>query len=215
MKAPAILIALKLLLLLASQVYAEWPHDSVCAVFCPPYGGSGCLVGVTKDGRGLVISAAHVFESGNRNNLSCKFPTVRERIRARILGFDWSHDLVALDIKAPDDIATPTCVKAASKDDGQITHVGYPCNAQGSQRYTVGPYIGYAGSGESAWGRSQLHTRCRVISGYSGGARFNKHGEYIGVISGMTGNGPDMDRAWGASGPALEKFVGRWMKCER
>jgi len=209
-----LLATLALLVILAAEACAAWPHDSVCAVSCSPYGGSGCLVGVTKQGRGLVISAAHVFESGNRQNISCKFPTVARPLRARILGFDWQHDLVALDIPAPEGVATPTGVKAAGKDDGEITHVGYPWNAQGKQRYTVGRYLGYAGGGQSAWDRSQLHTRCKVISGMSGGARFNRHGDYLGVISGMTGDGPNMDRCWGCSGPALTKFVGRWMKCE-
>lgn len=204
------------LILLAWLAVPAWAHvhDSVCDVFCPPNGGSGTLVGVTRDGRGLVISAAHVFVGGNRNAIVCTFPKTGQKCRAKMLGQDSAHDIAALSIAAPKGIETPPRVVAARKEDGPFTCVGFPWNSHGNLRWVRGDFAGYATGGESAWDSDMLHTRTHVISGYSGGARFNRHGEYVGPVSGMTGDGPRLDRTWGVSGKALEAFVGRWLKCE-
>lgn len=187
------------------------PHDAVARVSCPPYGGSGTLVGVSKNGRGLLLTAAHVIEEGDRSRISCTFPKINKTFRARILGEDRRYDIAALDIAAPEGIETPL-IAAPRKENGPFYSVGYPWNAQGGLRWSKGPMIGFAGGGESAWLPSMLHTRATVISGYSGGCTLDRYGRMVAIVSGMTGDGPNLDRTWGVSGPALEKFAARWLK---
>lgn len=199
-------------LLFAARCQAEL-HDSVCLVSCPPNGGSGTLVAVSGDGCGLVISVAHLFEGGNTRAITCRFPATGKSYPARLLAVEGRYDLAALEIKHPPSVDRPAAIVAATKNDGPFTCVGFPWNSRGRIRYTRGSYIGYAQGGESAYLPSMLHTRQLVISGYSGGARFNRFGEYVGPISGMCGEGSGgMDRCWGASGPALTKFVARFVK---
>lgn len=201
--------ALILSLVLAATSAAEL-HDCVGEVSCPPCGGSCTLVAKSRDGHGLAISVWHVFEEGDTSRITCKFGG--KRYRARLIGTDKRYDLAALDIEHAPELDMPPAIVAARKEDGPFTCVGFPWNAQGTLRWTRGLYLGYAGDGESAWLPSMLHTKTHVISGYSGGARFNRFGEYVGPISGMTGEGDKLDRTWGASGDALLKFVARYTK---
>ena len=204
-------VTLLLCLVFAATSAAEL-HDCVGEVSCPPCGGSCTLVARNPDGHGLAISVWHVFEDGDTSRITCKFRG--QRYRARIIGSDKRYDLVALDIEHAPQLDMPRAIVPARKDDGPFTCVGFPWNAGGKVRWTRGVYAGYPGDGESAWLPSMLHTRTNVISGYSGGARFNRFGEYVGPISGMTGEGPQLDRTWGASGDALLKFIARYTKAK-
>lgn len=207
-------LPLLLVLAVASVASAKHLHDCVCKVACPPFGGSGTLVGISKDGkRGIVLSAWHVVEEGNRDRLTCTWPLDRTRpCRARIIGKDVRYDIVALEVADPPKIQTPKIV-AARKEDAPFTALGFPWNGGGRLRWTRGPYVGYPRGGESAWAPSMLHTRQTVISGYSGGCRLNRYGQMVAVVSGMTGDGSDsLDRTWGVGGPALIKFTRRYMR---
>ncbi|MCI0333687.1 MAG: serine protease [Planctomycetes bacterium] len=206
-----------LLVLLAPQSCLAGLHDCVCEIVCPPNGGSGTLVATRADGHGLVISVAHVFEGGNRAAIVCEFPAARKKYPARLLAIDESYDLAALDIPAVPDVDMPSAIVPARKEDGPFTCVGFPWNSRHAVRWDRGDYIGYPqGNGTSAFAPSMLHTRTHVISGYSGGARFNRYGEYVGPISGMCGEGGAyMDRTWGASGIVLIRFISRFVELEQ
>lgn len=203
-----------LLLLSAAPNCVAGLHDCVCEITCPPNGGSGTLVATRADGHGLVISVAHVFEGGNTAAITCDFPAARKRCRARLLAIDEAYDLAALDIADAPTVDMPTAIVAARKDDEPYTCVGFPWNSRNAVRWDRGNYIGYPRGGVSAFAPSMFHTRTFVISGYSGGARFNRYGEYVGPISGMCGDG-NMDRTWGASGSALIRFVGQFVELEQ
>lgn len=211
------LLAICFAILLAGRVLAEWPYDAVCDVVIPlqsgdSAGGSGTLLGVSEQ-TGLVLTCWHVVEGGRMDSITCTFPATGSRHRGRLIGSDSAYDLAAIEIENPPEIATPVIARAR-RDEGPFVCAGFPWNGGGRLRTTVGDYMGFPqGQGVSSWAPSMLHTRTHVISGYSGGARFNKHGEYVGVISGMTGDSPqNMDRTWGAGGDALERFVDRFLK---
>lgn len=209
------LYALTLALCLFCRLAAGELHDSVCNITCPPNGGSGTLVAVAPNGNGLVLSVAHVFEGGNTRRITCEFPSTGKTYQARLLAVDNRYDLAALDVPNAPNVDRPKAIVVAKKEDGPFTCAGFPWNSRGQLRWTRGEWIGYAGGGSSAYLPSMLHTRQQVISGYSGGARFNRYGEYVGPISGMCGEGRTMDRCWGASGKALTDFVARFVKVEQ
>lgn len=217
-------IALALVLSLAASVtLADHPHDAVAHISAwpseNPYpgmegaGGSGTLLGISKDGkRGFLIGAAHVFERGCTRAITCTFPVDNKRRRCRILGIDRRYDVAALEVSSPPRIKTPR-ITVARKQDEPFTICGYPFNANGRLRWNQGRWITNPGNGESAWLPSMLHTSAHSISGQSGGATFNRRGEYVAVVSGNTGHTPDnMNRTWGCSGDALLKFTGRYMR---
>lgn len=200
--------ALILSLLLACSANAEWPYDAVCAISCGENGGSGTLVGVDDNGNGIVVSAAHVFEGVNQRNAACLFPAFGETwIPARLAGFG-RNDSAVLFIKAPAGIHSPRSVRPAREEDGPFVAVGFPYYSRTSLRYSTGDYIGHTNSGGEFQFSAHSH------SGMSGGAVFNRHGDFVGVISGnkAVGMGAPWDRIWGAGGTTLSSLVGRYME---
>ena len=199
--------------LVAGYAHGEWPHDCVCSINGPKYGGSGTLLAVGKNGHGLVISAAHVFEDGNNKGLTCEFPAIKKKFPAKFLAWDTKNDIAAIDIADAPDIQLPAGKKKKKKSDGPFSCVGYPSYSRHEVRWTVGDYLGY-----EKWepGKTTFLTKQEVASGYSGGARFNRFGEYCGPISGKTG--PDtnhMDKTWGVSGDAMLLFVGKFVEVSK
>lgn len=215
------------ILLLASSAFGAWPHDTVCSVFCPfqqkhedgsiGSGGSATLLAIdAKSGHGFLLSAWHIYDEPDqdRNTILVKFPTQKNKVwQAKILGKNEKYDLVALDIKDAPKLKLPAAIIEGRQQDGPFTAVGYPYNANNELRWVSGKFIGYPHGGESSSQSSMLWTTNPVISGYSGGARFNRYGEYVGLISGVRGEDEDhMDTCWGASGSVLKQFVGQWVK---
>ncbi len=103
----------------------------------------------------------------------------------------------------------PPAVVAGLGEDGPFTACGFPYDSRHALRWTKGPFVDY-----EQWddGTTQLTTRQRVKSGYSGGGRFNRYGEYIGPISGVCG--PDkrhMDKTYGSSGDGVQDFVAQFV----
>jgi hypothetical protein len=131
-----------------------------------------------------------------------------------LLAIDEAYDLAALDISDTPKVDMPTAIVVARPEDEPYTCVGFPWNSRGAVRWDRGAYIGYPRVGVSAFAPSMLHTRTFVISGYSGGARFNRYGEYVGPISGMCGDG-NLDRTWGASGSVLMRFISQFVELEQ
>lgn len=201
------LLAIIIVALFALPLQAAWT-DCICVISGPQYGGSGTLVAVAKNGHGLVISAAHVFEDGNTHDILCVFPAVKVVCDAKILAVDSRHDIAALDIAKVPKVELPAGIVAGQKADGPYVCAGFPWDSRHALRWTRGAFVGYDGA--------TLLTRQTVRSGFSGGGRFNRFGEYVGPISGMRGEGDaPLDQCWGCSGPAMLAFVGRFVKLEK
>ena len=189
-------------------VFGAWPRDSVCSISCGNAGGSGTLVARSKDGHGLVISARHVFV-GESGPTTCYWPAVKQKCKARILGMSSINDIAALDVPNCPDIKLPAGIVAAKKSDGPFTAVGFPYYSRNEVRWTEGQFSNYENIGDK---RSMFVSHQQVASGYSGGGRFNAHGQYVGPISGVVGeDGSHMDDTYGASGELMLAFVGKYM----
>jgi hypothetical protein len=200
-------LAIAILLLVSPATFAAWT-DCVCNIQGPKYGGSGTLIAVAKNGHGLIISAAHVFEDGNTQNLFCEFPAVGKKYPAKLLAAQSRNDIAALDIASVPNVPLPGAVVAAKPADGPFVCAGFPYDSRHQLRWTRGKYCGYDGA--------TLLTYQTVRSGFSGGGRFNRWGEYVGPISGMRGeNGQRMDKCWGASGAAMLEFIGRFVEVNK
>ncbi len=183
---------------------AHWT-DCVCNIQGIRYGGSGTLIAVSPDGHGLVISAAHVFKGGNTHDLTCEFPAVKKKWPARLLSTEQENDIAALDIESAPDVDLPPAVVAGTRDDGPFICCGFPYDSRHKLRWTKGAFVGYDGD--------TLQTYQQVRSGFSGGGRFNRYGEYVGPISGTIGEDEQhMDKTWGASGEAMVEFVRKYVK---
>ncbi len=190
--------------MICSQTWAAWT-DCCCNIQGPEFGGSGTLVAVSPDHHGLIISAAHVYENGNTHDLTAEFPAVRKKYPAKLLAAQKLGDIAALDIKNAPDVDLPPAIVAGKRSDGPFTCCGYPYDSRHALRWTKGDFCGYE--------NDTLLTYQYVKSGYSGGGRFNRFGEYVGPISGMQGDDHEhMDRCWGASGTLLLQFVSKYVK---
>lgn len=192
------LLTLLLSLLLTPPLWAAWPYDACCNVTVPPYGGSGTLVGV-QDGRGLVITCAHVLEGGDLGRITCRFPTAT--VRGRLLGQQRSADLAAIEVTAPAGIRSPVQVRAATRDDRDLLLVGCPWYGNGRLYWMRGDVAGFEGHDVL------LRSAQLVQSGYSGGAVLTRRGELIGIIWGHSER-----HSMATSGQDLTHFVTRWLK---
>ena len=168
-------------------------------------GGSATLVGIA-DGRGLLLSAGHIFENGGRG-ADVTFTTARGTWLARVLKCSQQPDIAVLEIDNPPAVTTPPCVRVARREDGPFVCAGFPWNGGGKLYTSRGAFLGND--------RGRLTLGCRVISGYSGGAVFNRHGEWVANVCGMTSEGgPNLDRMYGYTGEVLKQFVSPYMKVE-
>lgn len=207
-------LAILLLLIFAVGARAEWPYDAVCEIVNQQWerdpqagervraGGSGTLIG-TDGKQGLVLSCGHLFEHGGRT-VSVKFPTIQGTATGAVIGLDLKVDLSMITIAAPAGIYGPTCVRAARQTDSELLAIGFPWYAKGKQCFTSGKSLGYDGN--------DLHFAAHpfVHSGYSGGALLAPDGSFVGVVCGYGD-----DYSYAPSGPALVRFVSRWMPCAR
>jgi hypothetical protein len=115
----------------------------------------------------------------------------------------------ALLVRRMKGVGTLRGVRAAAKNDGGFTMIGYPWYRQGGQEYWQGEYKGHM-----QWNTALIRGRPHLLSGYSGGATLNRYGEYVGPCNGYTNYGNGMP-SYAASGPALIQFVGRYMDVEQ
>ena len=199
------LFALAALLLLAvGSCQASWPWDACCAVRSGNAGGSGTMVGVAGE-QSLIITASHVTEGGGRR--SVRF-NGHDWQPATLVGSDERNDLAALVTKTPEGIGTPRGVRAASKEDSPFFMVGYPYYSRGKQEVWQGNYAGY-----TQHGTVMVQGRGHIQSGYSGGATFNRYGEWVGSCNGYLDYGNGIS-SYAASGPAMIRFVGQFMEVE-
>lgn len=180
-----------------------YPYNTCVEVYNGNAGGSGTLVGV-KDGKGLVISCAHVFEGNNRSP-KVRFSDSDTRLPAQLVGINPSLDLSALTIDAPKGCVSAKSVRAAEPTDGTLTAIGYPWYSRGrSPHYTKGKYLEYRDNDVKFLAKPYVH------SGFSGGGLFAPDGAMVGVVCGY-GEG----YSYAASGQAFERFTGKWLKVEK
>ncbi len=205
------IIAFCLLQIPIGLVLAAWPRDCVCCIQCPEAGGSGTLVGISKSGHGIVISAAHVFRMGGTQGITCQWPAVGEKeYPAKFLAMDNTIDIAAVDVPNAPKIKLPAGIVVAIQNGSPFSAAGFPSYSRHSIRWTEGAFSGYEDVMDE---RNMLITHQKVASGYSGGGRFNSKGQYVGPISGTCG--PDkwhLDDTFGAGGERMLEFVGRYMK---
>lgn len=176
--------AIALSLCFAVSSFAAWPYDAVGDIACytggQAFGGSGTLVGKSKDKSvGLIVSCAHIFDEGYRE-VTIKFPTDPTKYTCTKLYLDFERDISVWSISPAPDIRTPLAVTKVRPDEGPFTAVGFPGYGQGAQHYSTGDFISYDSNGYEAYVNSDVH------SGFSGGALFNKRGEFAGIVCGNT-----------------------------
>lgn len=199
--------------ILPNSVFAEWPYDSVGHTSNGKFGGSATLVGTTKDKTvGLVVSCAHIWDEGGQRGFFW-WGGVEGKWEGKILIMDFERDLSLWAIKNPPNIKTPLCVTKAKPADGPFVAVGFPSYGNGRQHYNKGNFISYDRNGYEVYVNMDVH------SGYSGGALFNKYGQYCGIVCGNTVLGrngqPDNHGSWESrhtSGDYLISTVGKFME---
>lgn len=178
------------------------PWDSVCDLAAPPYGGSGTLIHVGADGVGLVATCSHTFHGVGTDNVVCTFRS-GYRARAKLVAIDDANDLALLAIRSNGELPTPSAVKLASRNEGQVTAVGFPWYGQGTMHYTSGELVRIDGNG-----RALFAAKPHVHSGFSGGALFNAQGEYLGAISGYDSEGLSI----AGSGEPLRRLLSKYVE---
>lgn len=190
-------------LLLAAPAWAKYPYpySTAVEVFNGNAGGSATLVGVSQ-GRGLLLSVWHVFEDGVRSPV-CRFPDSTKRIRCHVLALDQHLDLAAIESDSIEGTSTAFRVRAVRRDDGALQAVGYPFYArdESGPHFTKGRFLRMDGDNLLAAFKPCVH------SGFSGGGVFSLDGSLVGVVSGYN----DRQESIACSGPALERFVSRWL----
>lgn len=197
------LLPLLLFVLLVSPAWAKfpYPYSTCCEVYCGSSGGSATLVGVSS-GRGLLLSAAHVFDG--RRTAECRFAASDRRVRCRLLAVDDRLDLAALESESVEGTATAYRVRGVRTSDGTLCAVGFPFYARGGPHYTTGRFLRMRDEDLLAAFKPVVH------SGFSGGGVFAPDGSLVGVVSGYN----DSRESIACSGPALERFVARWLRQE-
>jgi hypothetical protein len=192
-------------LLLCAPSWAQWPYTCVADLTNGHSGGSATLVAYSEDGkRARLLSCQHVFDEGV-DSPYVRFSGGTKKYYCRVLGMDARADLSCLECYAPQTepkIDTPTCVRAACRDDKAVVAVGYPWYGQGKCHYSKGKYLGYSGN--------DCHFTAPVHSGYSGGALFSEDGAFIGVVCGFGTN-----YSYAPSGPALINFAAKYVEVKQ
>ena len=179
-----------------------YPYSCVTEIFNGSAGGSATLVGVSN-GHGLLLSVWHVFSDGVKSP-ACRFPDSTNRIKCRVLALDERLDLSAIESDSIEGDATAYRVRAVRNDDGILKAVGYPfyARSEAGPHFTTGKFLRMDGDDLKAAFRPVVH------SGFSGGGVFSPDGSLVGVVSGYN----DDRESIACSGPALERFVSKWLK---
>lgn len=178
----------------------DWPYCCVADIQCGNAGGSGTLIGVANT-IGIVATAAHVVEGGNR--VSIRFPD-GYKCQGAVIGRDSQLDLAAIRLPVKSGMRTTRGIRAADARDKTVLAVGYPFYCQpGIPHWTKGAYLGYSDSDVHFAAHPFLH------SGFSGGMLIGTDGYYLGST-----NGYGDDYSYAASGKAMVRFFSRWVKVE-
>lgn len=188
------------------------PFDSVGRIQVGMSACGSCTLVDVNDGNGMVLTASHLWDDGG-GQIKVTFPATGVTYMGKLLGLDTSKDLAAVEIQQPAGIQ-PTGVATAKQEDSPFTAAGYPYFDRQRLHKVTGEYLGFPqqDSGQKCWNPSTVHVRGVIVSGYSGGAVFNRNGQFCGVACGTTAEAMGMpeDRFWAPSGEALMAFVNRW-----
>lgn len=130
--------------------------------------GTGCII----DKSGVILTSAHVIESG-KNIIVTMYNG--QNYEARILKhFDESEDIVLLKIDAQQELKTVKFGDSEKIKVGQkVLAIGNPFGFTGTLTQGIISRIDYA--------KNRIQTDAAINPGSSGGPLLNKHGEIIGI----------------------------------
>jgi S1-C subfamily serine protease len=130
--------------------------------------GTGCII----DKSGVILTSAHVIESG-KNIIVTMYNG--QNYEARILKhFDESEDIVLLKIDVPQELKTVKFGDSEKIKVGQkVLAIGNPFGFTGTLTQGIISRIDYA--------KNRIQTDAAINPGSSGGPLLNKHGEIIGI----------------------------------
>jgi S1-C subfamily serine protease len=178
----------------------DWPYCCVADIQCGNAGGSGTLIGVSKT-IGIVATAAHVVEAGNR--VSLRFPD-GYKCQGSVVARDTRLDLAAIRLPVKPGMQTTRGIRAATSSDKIVLAVGYPFYCEpGIPHWTKGKNLGYDGTDIHFAAHPFIH------SGFSGGMLIGTDGYYLGST-----NGYGDDYSYAAAGQSMVRFFSRWVKVE-
>ncbi|MEU6780774.1 trypsin-like peptidase domain-containing protein [Nonomuraea angiospora] len=147
---------------------------SVVSVETGGGGGSGFVV----DGRGHILTNAHVIRGGDRATVVL---SDGRRINARVIGEDDDEDLAVLEVDYPRELTPATLGRSGDLAVGdQVLAIGSPLGLSG----TVTAGIVSALDREVRLGsarRTAVQTDASINPGNSGGPLVNARGEVVGV----------------------------------
>ncbi|MET7330075.1 trypsin-like peptidase domain-containing protein [Nonomuraea sp. NPDC005650] len=151
---------------------------SVVSVETGSGGGSGFVV----DGRGHILTNAHVIRGSDRATVVL---SDGRRIAARVIGEDDGEDLAVLEVDYPRDLTPATLGRSGDLAVGdQVLAIGSPLGLSGTVTAGIVSALDREvrlGSARSAALRTAVQTDASINPGNSGGPLVNARGEVVGV----------------------------------
>lgn len=198
------LLTLVIWLLTTIQGFAvtptEWPYSVVCSISAGDAGGSGTLIGITQDGKGIIATAAHVVE-GTRA-IRATFPD-GYKANGTVIDRNENLDLAACVILVKPGMQTPRGLRANVREGELVTAYGYPYYSRNLEHWTQGKVEDVSEDTIKFLAKPYIH------SGFSGGCLLDKDGYYLGST-----NGYGKGYCYAAGGPEMVRFFSKWVKVQ-
>ncbi|MFI7125235.1 S1C family serine protease [Nonomuraea sp. NPDC050153] len=144
--------------------------------------GSGAGSGFVVDGRGHILTNAHVIRGGDRATVVL---SDGRRIAARVIGEDDDEDLAVLEVDYPRDLTPATLGRSGDLAVGdQVLAIGSPLGLSGTVTAGIVSALDREvrlGSARTAALRTAVQTDASINPGNSGGPLVNARGEVVGV----------------------------------
>ncbi|MFI6734682.1 S1C family serine protease [Nonomuraea sp. NPDC050451] len=151
---------------------------SVVSVETGSGGGSGFVV----DGRGHILTNAHVIRGSDRATVVLNDG---RRINARVIGEDDDEDLAVLEVDYPRELTPATLGRSGDLAVGdQVLAIGSPLGLSGTVTAGIVSALDREvrlGSARAAALRTAVQTDASINPGNSGGPLVNTRGEVVGV----------------------------------
>ena len=156
--------------------------------------GSGFIL----DTAGHVLTNYHVIADANRIEVTL---SDKRKFKARVTGYDKSHDLALLEISAPN---LSPAVLSSSKDlmvGQKVYAIGNPFGLSGTMTRGIISAIRPIRSPSGAGIEDAIQTDAAINPGNSGGPLLNSRGEVIGINTLIASNGADQSSGIGFAIP--------------